>query len=230
MKPLTLCLLIACVASAACGEPAGTGGDSSPKPSPAGADSAAAAAVGGTPEAKPPTHAEARSALERVYKRAVVFDESSHGAFVTGDFNGDGSVDLAVAVKPAADMLAELNSEFANWIVADPRKAVSPSGPNKASQAGAHAAGPVKVEQGDALLALVHGHGPEGWRSPEATQSYLLKGSAAQGMRAAPAREFPPALEVRRSLNLKSDIISGRLAGAEGFLYWSRGKYVWHER
>jgi hypothetical protein len=88
----------------------------------------------------------------------------------------------------------------------------------------------VKIEQGDALLAVVHGHGAEGWRSPEATQSYLLKGVAAQGMRAVPLKTFPPALEVRSSANLRADVISGRLAGADGFLYWSRGKYVWHGR
>lgn len=230
MRPLLLCLLAACVVSAACRDSAGTGGNSSPQPSPSGANGTTAADVRTTPEAKSPTPAEARAALERIYKLAVVFDESRPDSFVAGDFNGDGSGDLAVAVRPSPGRLGEINDELlANWIVADLRKAI-PFDPDKAAQTTLPGPGPVKIEQSDVLLAVIHGHGPEGWRSPEATQSYLLKGVAAQGLRAVPARGYPPALAVRRNLNIGADIISGRLAGADGFLYWSHGKYVWHER
>jgi len=228
MKPLLLCLLAACVVSGACRKSAGTGGNSPPEPSPSGANRATADERT-TAESKPPTNTEARATLERIYKLAVVFDESRPDSFVAGDFNGDGSGDLAVAVRPAADMLGEINNELANWIVADPRKAI-PADPRKATQTAPPEPGPVKIEQGDTLLAVVHGHGAEGWRSPEATQSYLLKGVAAQGMRAVPLKTFPPALEVRSSANLRADVISGRLAGADGFLYWARGKYVWRGR
>ncbi|HEY9282133.1 MAG TPA: hypothetical protein VIP46_01645, partial [Pyrinomonadaceae bacterium] len=178
-------------------------------------------------EARPAASAEARASVERVYKEAVVVDEGRPDPFVTGDFNGDGSGDIAVAVRPARDTLGDLNSEFPNWIVADPRAAV-PFDPSRAKQP-PPPAGPVKIEQGDELLAIVHGHGPEGWRSPEATQSYLLKGVAAQGLRAVPVRGYPPALPVRKDLNARADIISGKLAGADGFLYWSRGKYFWRK-
>jgi len=47
--------------------------------------------------------------------------------FVVGDFNGDGSEDLAVVVKPNETKLAEVNSEMANWILEDPKKIVLPS-------------------------------------------------------------------------------------------------------
>lgn len=229
MKLLLLCLLAACVALAACRDSAGTGGNSSPHPSLSGANGTTAADERTTPEAKPPTPAEARSALERIYKLAVVFDESRPDSFVAGDFNGDGSGDLAVAVRPSPGRLGEINDELlANWIIADPRKAI-PFDPDKATQTTLPGPGPVKIEQGDVLLAVIHGHGTEGWRSPEATQSYLLKG-AAQGLRAVPVRGYPLALAVRRNLNPGADIISGRLAGADGFLYWSHGKYVWHKR
>lgn len=229
MRALLPCLLAACVLSAACRKPAGTGENSSPRPSPSSAANATTPAEAQpTAEAKLATNAEARASLERVYQRAVAVDESRPDTFVTGDFNGDGSGDLAVAVNPARDMLGELNSEFPNWIVADPR-AAAPLDPDKTKQA-PPPAGPVKIEQNDALLAIVHGHGPEGWRSPQATQSYLLKGVAAQELRAVPVMKYPPALVVRRNLNTKSDIISGKLAGADGFLYWSRGKYIWHKR
>lgn len=160
----------------------------------------------------------------------MVFDESRPDSFVAVEVTGDGSGDLAIAVRPAPGRLGEINDELlANWIVTDPRKAI-PFDPDKAAQTTPHGPGPVKIEQSDALLAVIHGHGPEGWRSPEATQLYLLKGVAAQGLRAVPVRGYPPALAVRRNLNPGADIISGRLAGADGFLYWSHGKYVWHER
>ena len=229
MRPFILCLLAACVLTAACRESAGTGGNSSPQPPPSSvANAATPANQRATPEAQAATNAEARASLERVYKKAVAVDEGRADSFVSGDFNGDGSGDLAVAVRPSTDALAEINSEFANWIVADPLAAV-PLDPNKAKQAPPPAAGPAKIEQHDALLAIVHGHGPEGWRSPQATQSYLLKGAAAQAMRAVPVMKYPPALPVRRNLNARADIISGKLAGADGFLYWSRGKYIWHK-
>lgn len=232
MRTLLLCLLAACVLSAACRESAGTDGNSSLRPSTspvvnATTHAATPAEVPPMTEAKPATNAEARASLERVYKQAVAVDENRPDSFINGDFNGDGSGDLAVAVKPARDMLGEINSDVSNWIVADPRAAV-PFDPNQSKQT-TPPAGPVKIEQSDALLAIVHGHGPEGWRSPQATQSYLLKGAAAQGLRAVPVRDYPPALAVRRNLNAKADIISGKLAGADGFLYWSRGKYVWHK-
>jgi hypothetical protein len=229
MRAILFCLLAACVLSTACKESAGTGGNSSTTPSPSSAEnSTTSAGAQATTEAKQATNAEARASLERVYKRAVAVDESRPDSFVTGDFNGDGAGDLAVVVKPERDMLGEINSEFPNWIVADPR-AVVPFDPNPAKQAPPPARA-VKIEQNDALLAIVHGHGPEGWRSPQATQSYLLKGVAAQGLRAVPLREYPPAFVVRRDINPGSDIISGKLAGADGFLYFSRGQYVWHKR
>lgn len=230
-RPLLLCLLAASVLSAACRESADTGGNSSPSPVPPPAASATTPA-GAQPatEARPATNDEARASLERVYRRAVAVDESRPDPFVTGDFNGDDSADIAVAVKPAPDALGDLNTDFPNWIVSDPR-AAAPFNPNPTKQTPAPPpAGPVRIEQNDALLAIVHGHGPEGWRSPEATQSYLLKGVAAQGLRAVPARNYPPALVVRRDLNAKADVISGQLAGADGFLYFSRGKYIWHKR
>jgi hypothetical protein len=229
MRPLLFCLLAACVLSAACRESAETGANSSSKASSLSVANATPTPAGVQPsaEAKPAMNAEARASLERVYKRAVAVDESRPDSFVTGDFNGDGSSDLAVAVKPSRDTLEEINSEVSNWIVSDPRAAV-PSDSSQTKQTPT-TAGPVKIEQGDALLAIIHGHGTEGWRSPQATQSYLLKGVAAQGLRAMPVRNYPPALVVRKNLNAEADIINGKLAGAEGFLYWSRGKYVWHK-
>jgi hypothetical protein len=239
MKELKLISIIICLAAAACvfaagcHKPAQTGAGGEPTPSPEAPKTAAAGT--GTPDTTatrsvtPPTLVEAGAALERVYKRALVIDEAYQGSPVVGDFNGDGSEDIAIVVRPAGGMLAEINSEFANWIVEDPRR-YAPTAPRNSGPSSAPAPGPVKVEQGDALLAIIHGYGPEGWRAAGATQSYLLRNAAGERMRAVPLRSFPPALQVKKDgANSRADIISERLAGVAGFIYWASGKYAWHE-
>lgn len=80
-----------------------------------------------------PKLSEVQEAVKRVCQDTVTIDTSRSEPFIIGDFNGDGSQDLAVIVKPAKGALAKLNSEYANWIVEDPRRVVLPD-PNKAVQ------------------------------------------------------------------------------------------------
>jgi hypothetical protein len=153
-------------------------------------------------------------------------DKDQPGTFVVGDFNGDGSQDIAILVRPVRAMLA---SEFANWILEDPRQ-VTLSDSRKAVQTPAPESVPLKVAQGEALLAIIHGYGQRGWRDPAATQSYLLKNAAGTALRVVPLKSFPPALKVKQNGAIsRADIISERLAGVAGFLYWAGGKYAWHE-
>lgn len=126
-------------------------------------------------------------------------------------------------------MIAEINSEFANWILADPKRAAV-FDPKKRAQS-LPETGPVRVQAGEALLAIVHGHGPNGWRDREATQSYLLKNAAATGMQVFPLKNFPPALKVKeRGAKSRADVISGTISRKAGFLYWATGKYAWQEQ
>ena len=126
-------------------------------------------------------------------------------------------------------MIAEINSEFANWILADPKRAAV-FDPKKRVQSLPAETGPVRVQAGEALLAIVHGHGANGWRDREATQSYLLKNAAATGMLVVPLKNFPPALKVKESgAKSRADIISGTISRKAGFLYWAAGKYAWQE-
>jgi hypothetical protein len=176
-----------------------------------------------------PTLAEAQDALKRVYQQTVILNKNHPDAFVVGDFNGDGSEDIAIVVTPARGSLAEINSEFANWIIVDPKKVVLPD-PKKVIQPHPSGPGPVKIGQQDALLAIIHGYKQDGWRNPEAKQSYLLKDAAGEEMRVVPLRNFPSALMVRENgAKSRADIIIEKLAGVAGFLYWIDGKYVWHE-
>jgi hypothetical protein len=111
--------------------------------------------------------------IARIYKNAVTVDTTRPDAFMTGDFNGDNSQDIAVIVKPNKGMLSQINSEFANWILKDPQqiwllnvhKNVEPNQPKPLS---------IPVRQNGTLLAIIHGYQETGWRNPTTSQTYLL--------------------------------------------------------
>jgi hypothetical protein len=139
-----------------------------------------------------------------------------------GDFNGDNFEDLAVAVRVSDGYLGEINNELANWIIEDPRNVITnrtgsttPPPPGK----------PVHAEKGDSLLAIIHGIGPQGWRSSEARQTFVLKNGAGSNMLALPAdrlrstaQKLPP---------LKGDVINETLGGNSGFIFWTGARYSW---
>jgi hypothetical protein len=221
-----LIIVALCLIFTACTKPNTT--NSPPAPSPGELQTKEQPRSEPTPTQRPPTAVEAKDVLERVYRGAVVLSEPA--AFVTGDLNGDGSEDIAIGVTPVKDKVAEINSEFANWILADPKRA-SLFDAKKKAQSLKVETGPVKVQTGEALLAIVHGNSSNGWRDREATQSYLLKNAAAAGMKVVPLKNFPPALKVKENgAKSRADIISGTLSRKAGFLYWATGKYAWQEQ
>lgn len=178
----------------------------------------------------PPNPAEARGAVARVYGNAVVVDTSSAPGFITGDFNGDGSQDIAIVAKPAKGKLEELNSELANWILEDPRQAAPPDNHSSDAQPTVKAVEPLKVQQNDLLLIVIHGYKQDGWRNAEAKQSYLLRNSVGQMMSAQPVRELQSLAGNRIKLPRQNgDIIRETLSGQQGFIYWTGAKYAWHQ-
>lgn len=228
---ISLCLL----ALGACAAPA-----SKPKEekSPAAlqtptAQQAPAAAEAGPPAAtpqsqpSPPGAQEARAAVERVYKGAVVFDERAAAA--VGDFNGDGSEDLVVRARPAPGHLSEVNDEVANWIISDPRTVRPPDPRQFDPHQGVQKLTPhvrPQVEAADALLVVIHGYQAAGWRNPEALQTFLLKGVAGEGLWPESRAVAQTAARERR-LHLFGDVLHEKLAGAPGFLYWTGAGYGW---
>jgi hypothetical protein len=180
-------------------------------------------------ELQPPTPEEVRQVVARVYQDAVTVDMSHPTNYLVGDFNGDGSQDIAVVVRPAADKLEEINSEVANWIVEDPRKVVLPD-PHKSVQKLPPIPEPVKVAPNDLLLTIIHGYEKQGWRNPEAKQAYLLDNAVGSLMAAAPLKASQRANENKNNLSKSGDIIKESLAGESGFLYWTGAKYAWHKR
>src|SRR5215475_927351 len=166
-------------------------------------------APGGTPQP-----AEVRATLARVFAGAVHL--APRAEVLTLDLNGDGSADLAAVVTPVPSRLSELNGDLANWVVQDPCGPVPSSREARA-----------RVQASDRLLAVIHGHGPAGWRSPDARQVYLLK-DVPRGMKRRALAELIP--KERAAERGPRDVIVGDLGPAHGFLYWSGARYVWHVR
>jgi hypothetical protein len=177
----------------------------------------------------PPRPADVRAALERTYKGAVAFDERASGVAV-GDFNGDGSEDLMVEARPAPGRTGELNDELSNWIVSDPRTVRPPDprdfDPHQGVQRLAPRTSRPKVEPEDALLIVVHGYKQQGWRNPEALQTFLLKNVAGTELRAE-GRADAQAAARKGTPRLVGDVLHERLGGEQGFLYWTGATYGW---
>jgi hypothetical protein len=176
-----------------------------------------------------PTLAEVEAALARVYQNTVTIDVAKSEPSFVGDFNGDGSPDLAVVVRPSGESaLPKLNSEYANWIVEDPRTVVLPDA-SKAVQQLPKPDAPPRIQANDSLLVVLHGYGQSGWHHPYARQTFLLCNAVGENLRARPLREVLRG--GRRNIQSQSqgDVIGEKLSGHDGFLYWINGKYAWHQ-
>lgn len=181
----------------------------------------------------PPTLEDVRTKVESIYHGALIVDVDHKPVFVLGDFNGDNSEDVLVAVRPIAKRLADLNSDLAAWIVEDPRNIWVPD-PNKAVQKLPPKPRPVRVHAGDRLLLMIHGFRDNGWRNSLATQSYLLVNVSGTGLQRETAREArselkqdPPPFGIQYLLRYNGDVLHETLAGRPCVLYWTGGHYAW---
>ena len=157
------------------------------------------------------------TAVKRVFKDAAVIDASHQPAFVAGDFNGDQSQDIAVVLKPSAERIADLNEEYPGWILRNPLGRSEPATPR------------LKVAANDVLLAVIHGYGPEGWRDPQATQTYLLKNSAGSEMQPRSAKDVVTESNGQKSPQLQGDVIAQVIQNQHGYLYFSMSTYNWYD-
>ena len=170
-----------------------------------------------SPPASPP---EVSATLARVFGNAVV-PSSDARAFATGDFNGDGSADLAVLVRPRRTKLGTINDELANWTIQDANQFFTPP-------AGQRVVFRDKAKRPTAqgnqlLLAVVHGYGQEGWRDNRARQAYLVLHAGCAPLQSIPAHghiENAPA-----SIKLSDLIYEG--SRRSEFLFWTGSQYAW---
>ncbi len=165
----------------------------------------------------PPQMNKVQEAVQRVFKDAVVIDNSHAPAFIVADFNGDASQDVAVVLTPAPNKLNELNQEFPAWILRDPFGAVEPRGPR------------LRIADKEVLLAVIHGYGANGWLDPQATQTFLLKNAVGAGMEARPRDDFLLVNKGKKLPTVSGDLISETRGTEAGYLYYSGANYSWYD-
>ena len=175
-----------------------------------------------------PTRDEVTEALARTYQDSVVIDSNESNNFVVGDFNGDGSQDIAIVVKPAEGKLSDLNSEVANWTIQSPRKAGVPekfSAVRRLSRPSA----PERVSSTETLLVIIHGNGEKGWRDSSAKQTYLLRSAVGDQMRQRSMKDVLKTASDKSSLPKQTgDVITETIGKESGFIFWNGSQYVWY--
>jgi hypothetical protein len=176
-----------------------------------------------TPESTPPIQltsvsapkqSEVEQAVKRIFKDAAVIDTNYNPSFLSGDFNGDGSQDLAVILKPAK--LDLMNQELPPWLVRQPRS-------HKAARA------PATIEKDETFLAVIHGYGANHWRDPEATQTFVLKDVVGQNLKVHSSNEFVTANSGRKLPRPQGDLIGETVGGTPGYLYYAQATYSWYD-
>jgi hypothetical protein len=158
---------------------------------------------------------EVEEAVNRVFKGAAIIHPDYKSSFLTGDFNGDSSQDLAVVLQPVPDRIAEMN-EQPLWLLRDPRVPHNPRAP-------------LHVEKDDVLLAVIHGYGANDWRDSQATQTFLLKNVVGSDLRVQNGKEFVKNSSGRRLPRPQGDLIGETLKGSEGYLYYNAATYSWYD-
>lgn len=159
---------------------------------------------------------EVQDAVKRVFKDAAVIHPSYNRNFLSGDFNGDKSQDLAVVLKPVPEKISELNQEYPPWLLRDPK-----------SNAGVRE--PLRIEKDEVLLAVIHGYGANDWRDPQATQTFVLKHVVGSDLRVQTGKEFVAANPGRKLPRPQGDLIGETLGGTPGYLYFATSNYSWYD-
>ena len=166
---------------------------------------------------------EVRQAISRIFGQFARMDTTQTPAFLVGDFNGDGSQDIAVVTRPADQSLGEINNELANWVLEDPHDIPFPG--TKAA-AEIRKPKPTKAEKTDQLLTIIHGIGPQGWRNAEARQTYLLRNAFAENATVQDAARIDKS-SLSSSVPLRGDVIVETVNGRRGWICWTGAKYAW---
>jgi hypothetical protein len=193
------------------------------KPVPAASPTPAAQATP-LPKLPPPSKAEVEAAFHRVFGGDLIVPPAVPQAFLVGDFNGDQSEDIAIVARPAPGKLDDINSDLANWIILDADKAFIP--PVGKTVVVPPKQAPAKVAKGEEVLAIIHGFGPKGWRSPDARQAYLIKHAAATFQGTAPSASQKYIRELK--LNIDAEIIKEVRDNKKGYIFWTGSVYAWH--
>ena len=162
----------------------------------------------------PAKTSEVQEAVKRIFKDAAVVDTNYNPNYLAGDFNGDGSQDLAVILKPAN--LDLMNQELPPWLVREPR---AKKDPRLA----------LKIDKDETLLAVIHGFGANDWRDPDATQTFVLKNVVGNNLKVHSGEEFVTANSGRKLPRPQGDLIGETVQGTQGYLYYASATYSWYD-
>jgi hypothetical protein len=224
-------IVMACFLSSSCSKTAPQRVEEKPLP-PAPLPTADAAEVKRTPELPAAKPAEVEQAIERVFKGAVTIKTDQTPYFIVGDFNGDHSQDLAVAVKPTPGNLMAINDELAPWILVEPVETAKPAqkgAPYSKLHAEMARRRRVVIEERDNLLAVIHGFQSKGWRDPQATQTYVLKDAVGAKMETQAPKQIVWAGNKDKLPRIWGDVIAQSINEQYGFLYYNGAKYSWYD-
>lgn len=172
----------------------------------------------------PPKIGEIDEAVARVFDKAAKIDSTQAPSFVIGDFNGDGSEDIAVLTRVNPDSLTEINNELANWTLEDPKQVPIPG-----TKAALQATRPktINAGKGDLLLAIIHGVGAQGWRNHDARQAFLLRNTAGATPQVQSARQLKEMTPNSKLPTLNGDVILETISSRQGIIFWTGAKYAW---
>jgi PBP1b-binding outer membrane lipoprotein LpoB len=174
------------------------------------------------------TKTEIGAVIARIFEDAVSVDSEASSSIIVGDFNCDGSEDIAIVVKPADGRLSDINSEVANWTVLSPKKVSAPAMTPIVRQT-SRGRMPERVEKDERLVAVIHGSGAKGWRDPAAKQTYLLRDVAGDQMKQISMKEFIKNVRDKDAIVKRSgDVISDTKDKETGFIFWNGSKYAWY--
>src|SRR5262245_47081993 len=225
-------IVMACLLSSSCSKAKTPPPRLEEKPlPPATVSTADTPAVNSAPELPPAKPAEVEQAIERVFKGAVTIETGRTPYFAVGDFNGDLSQDLAVAVRPERSKLIEINDELAPWILVEPVPTAKPvpKGAYSALHAEMVKRKRVVIDEGDYLLAVIHGFQSKGWRDSQATQTYVLKDAAGFKMEAQAFTQIVWAGNKDKLPRIWGDVIAQAINERYGFIYYNGAKYSWYD-
>jgi hypothetical protein len=175
-----------------------------------------------------PAFPDVQDAVARAYGDAVTAETGRPPSFIVGDFNWDGADDLAVIVRPVVSRLPAINSDVANWVLEDPMKVrLLDFLPRRASLPPPTR---VAVQADEPLLAVIHGLGPDGWRSRQISHFYLLHNAGASALRRWSRAGFYAATSkaARKLHTVRGDVIGETRGRTQGFLVYAGGKYAWY--
>ena len=188
-------------------------------------------AIKSAPDLPPAKPEEVEQAIQRVFKDAVTIETGRTPYFAVGDFNGDLSQDLAVAVRPQRSKLLEINDDLAPWILVEPVQTAKPvpKGAYSALHAEMVKRKRVVIDEGDHLLAVIHGFQSKGWRDSQATQTYVLKDAVGSKMETQALTQIVWAGNKDKLPHIWGDVIAQAINERYGFLYYNGAKYSWYD-